>query len=515
MTFGSYSYSRPLYSHYSPYPPRQLQYWRNSRRHPHYPPPYDHLPTPTNISFCHQSYFTPPATNQSTSTMATPDADEMERFQRLSDQYQAELPGPLIGEKKPLSELVKEYAQADPAYVAKTTALAVSHSSYRPIKGDGQCGWRGAVFGYFEILLNSRDVGLLDQELVRLQSFEQTMRAVGVDYDIMVDMFEYTWDLFAAIKAAIERGDKDDRVLLDVMNDSGQSDSIVYHFKMMTSSFMRVQSERYEAFLEMPVPQYCLTRIDPANQEIDHIGLQALTDAVIAPAYIALEVSYLDRSTGNEVTPHQFVLNSQNWPTIRLIYRPGHYDIIYKDDNKPLQVFVQTDAPQYVAPLGNELFKGDAEAVDLYMTMFPNMSSQIQADPQVDPQVGSASGAFGLQYQRPDLQLFTNPIATQQSYFPPVSQGVPLGQASLSTTGRSHSMSQAHQPPMTPSQPQLSPTAISPQSPSSNTPSSSTTGGATLPHRSSEPQIRYNEMCHIYNSERHESLPLDPGSFGS
>ncbi len=90
----------------------------------------------------------------------------------------------------------------------------------------------------------------------------------------------------------------------------------------MTSAFMQTQSERYEAFLEMPVAQYCLTRIDPANQEIDHIGLQALTDAVIAPAYIAVEVSYLDRSTGDEVTPHRFVLDSESWPTIRLIYIP-------------------------------------------------------------------------------------------------------------------------------------------------------------------------------------------------
>lgn len=86
---------------------------------------------------------------------------------------------------------------------------------------------------------------------------------------------------------------------------------------------MQVQSERYENFLEMSVNQYCLTRIDPANQEIDHIGLQALTDAVISPAYIAVEVSYLDRSDGDQVTPHAFVPNaSPSWPTIRLIYRP-------------------------------------------------------------------------------------------------------------------------------------------------------------------------------------------------
>ena len=66
---------------------------------------------------------------------------------------------------------------------------------------------------------------------------------------------------------------------------------------------MQLQPDRYEPFLEISIDQYRLTRIDPANQEIDHIGLQALTDAVIAPACIGVEVSYLDRSTGDEVTP--------------------------------------------------------------------------------------------------------------------------------------------------------------------------------------------------------------------
>lgn len=90
----------------------------------------------------------------------------------------------------------------------------------------------GAVFGYFEILLGSGDLGLITQERVRLQSFEQTMRAVGIDYDIIIDMFDYTWELFDAIKEAIEKGNKNEAVLLDCMNDQPKSDSIVYHFKV-------------------------------------------------------------------------------------------------------------------------------------------------------------------------------------------------------------------------------------------------------------------------------------------
>lgn len=90
----------------------------------------------------------------------------------------------------------------------------------------------------------------------------------------------------------------------------------------MTSGFMQLNLNSYEPFLEMSMTEYRQQRIDPANQEIDQVGLQALTDGVIAPAGIALDVSYLDRSMGDEVTPHPFVPNAVEWPTIRLLYRP-------------------------------------------------------------------------------------------------------------------------------------------------------------------------------------------------
>jgi len=73
---------------------------------------------------------------------------------------------------------------------------------------------------------------LIARELVRLRAFEQTMRAVGIDYDMLVDMFDYTWELFDAIKTAAERGDKDEAVLLESMNNEIKSNSITYHFRV-------------------------------------------------------------------------------------------------------------------------------------------------------------------------------------------------------------------------------------------------------------------------------------------
>lgn len=58
------------------------------------------------------------------------------------------------------------------------------------------------------------------------------MKMAGIDYDILVEMFDFTWELFDDLQKAVERQGKDDSVLLDTLNDTNKSDSIVYHFKV-------------------------------------------------------------------------------------------------------------------------------------------------------------------------------------------------------------------------------------------------------------------------------------------
>lgn len=68
------------------------------------------------------------------------------------------------------------------------------------------------------------------------------MRAVGIDYDIIVDMFDYTWDLFDDIHKAIGRGDQSESVLLETMNDENKSNSIVYHIKVCPTPLSQYMS---------------------------------------------------------------------------------------------------------------------------------------------------------------------------------------------------------------------------------------------------------------------------------
>jgi ubiquitin thioesterase protein OTUB1 len=83
--------------------------------------------------------------------------------------------------------------------------------------------------------------------------------------------------------------------------------------------------------MELPLRDYVKHRIEPAVCEIDHVGMSALLNLLCKPAGIAVELLYLDRSTGTdptEIDAYQWEPVDQsgipvvNPPTFRLLYRP-------------------------------------------------------------------------------------------------------------------------------------------------------------------------------------------------
>ncbi|KAL1963799.1 hypothetical protein VTN77DRAFT_7865 [Rasamsonia byssochlamydoides] len=255
--------------------------------------------------------------------------EELERFQKLSNEYEPDIQGPLVSAKQSSQAISAEYANADPTLAAKTRSLAVTHPFSRIMKGDGNCGWRAVAFGYFENLFVLRDSIRVQQELSRIKSLNRLLDQVGQQehlYEIFVDATE---ELLTQIIHSIQNGVPDESFLMNAFNSEYNSNAIITHFRLLTSAWMKLNPHRYQAFLSIPLDQYCATRIETVKSEIDEVGLQALVDGVIEGSGFAVEILYLDRSQGDVVTPHLLSPNRPSVATIRLLYRPGHYDLLY------------------------------------------------------------------------------------------------------------------------------------------------------------------------------------------
>jgi len=167
------------------------------------------------------------------------------------------------------------------------------------------------------------------------------------------------------------------------------------------------------------VKNYCSLHIEAANCEIDNVAIVALSEAVITPAGIGFEIMYLDRSQGEEVNVTPFSQPTDhtgmplpNPPVIRLLYRPGHYDILYKAGDFPAPAQhaqpMHTQAPLHVALAAgyNDGFVPVNSNVDV-MAMIPGMYST------------------GLSQRWPSVSYDFDPSPTPQAQMTPVQPYAP------------------------------------------------------------------------------------------
>lgn len=258
------------------------------------------------------------------------EAQRLAELEKLSNEYTPEYTDPLVGDLKSSRELAHEYVGADPIYVTKTSAMYPAYTHYRKIRGDGNCAWRAIAFGYFELLLRSNSVDVVGREWARLHSLGNLLKAANIRDYLYEDFAIETSDIFQVISTSIL--EEDSNAVSGLLTHFNKvSDSAIAYLKMLTSAWIKSRPSDYEAYLETTVPDYCGVVIEPFGVELDHVGVKAFIDCLVIPADFRVEISYLDRSPGSEMNIHHFE-NGENpfAPTLRLLYRPGHYDIIYK-----------------------------------------------------------------------------------------------------------------------------------------------------------------------------------------
>ncbi|KAH7548507.1 hypothetical protein JRO89_XS14G0144700 [Xanthoceras sorbifolium] len=223
---------------------------------------------------------------------------------------------------EPISALAAEYQSGSPILLEKIKILGEQYASIRRTRGDGNCFFRSFMFSYLEHILNSQDQAEVDRIKAKVEECRKTLQSLGyADFT-----FEDFFSLFL---------EQLDSVL------QGNESSI----RFVTSGEIRKRAEFFEPFVmgltNGTVEQFCKSAVEPMGEESDHVHITALSDALGVP----IRVVYLDRSScdtgGVSINHHDFIPTANDLPNstsgstqsirpyITLLYRPGHYDILY------------------------------------------------------------------------------------------------------------------------------------------------------------------------------------------
>ncbi|XWS54086.1 hypothetical protein CRYUN_Cryun10bG0058700 [Craigia yunnanensis] len=251
---------------------------------------------------------------------------------------------PFVGDKEPIFMLAAEYESGSPILLEKIKVLDQQYASIRRTRGDGNCFFRSFMFSYLEHILESQDHAEVDRIKGNVQECRQTLQSLGYADFTFEDFFALFLEQLDSVLQGNEDSISQDEFIIR-SRDQSISDYVVMFFRFVTSGEIRKRSEFFEPFIlgltNATVEQFCKSSVEPMGEESDHVHITAISDALGVP----IRVVYLDRSScdkdGVSVNHHDFVPTSGDHsnatsgstepvrPFITLLYRPGHYDILY------------------------------------------------------------------------------------------------------------------------------------------------------------------------------------------
>ncbi|KAL7253303.1 hypothetical protein ACSBR1_007772 [Camellia fascicularis] len=250
---------------------------------------------------------------------------------------------PLVGDKEPLSSLAAEYQSGSPILLEKIKVLSEQFDAIRRTRGDGNCFFRSFMFSYLEHILESQDREEVNRITGNVENCRKTLQSLGYADFTFEDFFALFLEQLESVLQGNEAPISHDE-LIQRSRDQSISDYVVMFFRFVTSGEIRKRSEFFEPFIlgltNTTVEQFCKSSVEPMGEESDHVHITAVSDALGVP----IRVVYLDRSScdtgGVSVNHHDFIPaisdapsgtsgGSETKPFINLLYRPGHYDILY------------------------------------------------------------------------------------------------------------------------------------------------------------------------------------------
>ncbi|KAL9188861.1 hypothetical protein ACHAXT_011351 [Thalassiosira profunda] len=280
---------------------------------------------------------------------------QLEAIEREVKANQA-LTSPLL----PIETLLQQYSgeaenNADTpdqqGFLRAAQFLSKKYASLRKIRGDGNCYYRAFLYSLCEQLLRQLIVGGDRAEFERIKGVVGGSLKWVCNYgydEHTIDMFhEELVELFDFIEGAAKKpedGDADSGDLLEnalqqlhtrLNEENACSDYCTWFLRVMSAAQMKSQPDHYLPFVMaedyMDVPSYCSREVEPMGRECSMVGVSALAECL----GVRVVIEYVDGRMGEneKVVNHVFGEGDGGDKgerlTVTLLYRPGHYDILY------------------------------------------------------------------------------------------------------------------------------------------------------------------------------------------
>ncbi|XP_037959790.1 ubiquitin thioesterase otubain-like isoform X2 [Teleopsis dalmanni] len=229
---------------------------------------------------------------------------------------------PLVSEKVLVTTLQSEYT-SDTVFLSKIQDLSKKYTFMRRTRPDGNCFFRAFAYAYIEHLISDKEDYVKFVKLAE-ESKEKLVK-LGFPSFTLEDFHETFMEVLKRVDPTTAGSEQVHGELHKLFNEQGYSDYVVVYLRLLTSGKLQEEADFYQNFIEgnYTIEEFRHQEVEPMYKESDHIHIIALCTAL----EVGVRVEYMDRGEGGSVKAHDFPEGAD--PKVFLIYRPGHYDILY------------------------------------------------------------------------------------------------------------------------------------------------------------------------------------------
>eukprot|EP00577_Skeletonema_sp_RCC1716_P018910 CAMPEP_0113397672 /NCGR_PEP_ID=MMETSP0013_2-20120614/14521_1 /TAXON_ID=2843 ORGANISM="Skeletonema costatum, Strain 1716" /NCGR_SAMPLE_ID=MMETSP0013_2 /ASSEMBLY_ACC=CAM_ASM_000158 /LENGTH=328 /DNA_ID=CAMNT_0000282303 /DNA_START=45 /DNA_END=1031 /DNA_ORIENTATION=+ /assembly_acc=CAM_ASM_000158 len=318
--------------------------------------------------------------------------DKLTQAQLTAIENEIKSSQPLTSQLLPISALLHQYSttaaneqQQSAGFIQSAQFLSTKYTSLRRVRGDGNCYYRAFLYSLCEHLLlrnsnNNETGGLKEFSRIKTTIANSLKWVCQFGYEEMtIDMFyEELVELFDFIETSLSAADNNDKsastsagaaedesnrnnaqqqLHAKLNEENSTSDYCTWYLRVLTAAQMKSNPDRFLPFLladetnmMMDIPTFCSREVEPMGKECGMVTVAALAECLgvkVVIEYMDGRLSNIDAAVGGigssgEVVNHVFGQihdeddgggkgddEDRDRICLTLLYRPGHYDILY------------------------------------------------------------------------------------------------------------------------------------------------------------------------------------------
>lgn len=243
-------------------------------------------------------------------------------------------------------DALKDEFRHNPSMVSKIRKLADEHGygHWRPIRGDGNCFYRAAIFGVLEAWLSEGAMHRVRDLAELLQKVKYEEREEQCAHERMLKRLS-TWDSAKELEHWVAMDSGIDQALVRACR-RVLRDHLVSHANAQLPNGMTylqyvladVGDSNGDGDYK-DVEDYCSRIVDPMGREAEFLAVAGFP----ASLGIGLRIWLLDRRGDVDLTNTDWLGPSGNID-VHLLLKPGHYDLLIPREGEHLNSFCAMDA---------------------------------------------------------------------------------------------------------------------------------------------------------------------------